>query len=101
MTDPLTTDTVFMWRFGTGWVCTNSLHIVRLIKRLTAGDNCVNVGLDGVLSLPSEFGNRSRLTVNSTAILLGKCFQKDVPVLFLWASKCYSKIIDSANKSLP
>lgn len=100
MTDLLTTDTLFMWRFGTGWVCTNLLHIVRLIKRLTAEDNCVDVGLDGVLSLPLRIWQRTLLTVQSTAVLLGKSFQKHLPVLFLWAIK-YSKIIDSANKSLP
>ena len=54
MTDLLTTDTLFMWRFGTGRVCTNLLHIVRLIKRLTAEDNCVDVGLDGVLSFAPQ-----------------------------------------------
>ena len=101
MTDLLTTDIVFMWRFGTGRVCTNLLHIVRLIKRSTAGDNCGNVGQDGVLSLPLRIWQRTPLTVKSTAVLLGKSFQKHLPVLFLWAIKCSSKIIDSVNKSLP
>lgn len=46
-----------IWRLGTAQVFTNLLHIVRLIRRQSAGDNCVNVGLDDVLPLPpSESG---------------------------------------------
>lgn len=44
-----------IWRLGTAQVFTNLLHIVRLIRRQSAGDNCVNAGLGDVLPLhPSE-----------------------------------------------
>lgn len=43
-----------LWRLGAAQVFTNLSHIVRLIRRLSAGDNCVNVGLDDVLLCPSE-----------------------------------------------
>lgn len=41
-----------IWRFGTAQVFIDLLHIVRLIGRPSAKDNCVNAGLGEVLPLP-------------------------------------------------
>lgn len=49
MTDPASLFDI--WRLGTTQVFANLLHIVRLMRRHSAGASCVNAGLDDVLPL--------------------------------------------------
>lgn len=83
-----------IWRLGTAQVFANLLHIVRLIRRQAAGDNCVNAGLGDVLPLPpseSSFATGLCCAVVLTAFSWEKLFKTCLHTI-----KQYFEIIDSA-----
>lgn len=70
-----------IWGFGTAHVFTNLLPTVSLLRRLCAGDDCVNAGLHDVLPLLLRIWQQdSVLTVKSGALFQGKSFLKHAHV---------------------